>query len=811
MNKLNLFTLLFISFFAPYSLMAQPIDEHQHVGCHHVKSKIPLRTLTAEEKEQMLQSQTRSDSIDLLNYAITLEIIDFTGRHIQGNCLIDFKLIEAASSEMILDLLELDIDSILLNGVVTDYNYDGNLITIDLPVDLDTENTYSLQVFYQGTPTVAASGFGGLAFDGGIAYNLGIGLGENPYNFGRSWFPCFDNFVERSTFDLNIITANGRKAYCSGHFIEEEALEGDTIRRYYRIDQPMTTYLVGVAVSNYFTVESTHTGVYGEYPIQLVAQGADLGAVDDSFQFLGDCIDIFESWYGPYRWGRVGFVMTPVGAMEHVHNIAYPRSVGVSGPTFGQNRLMAHELAHHWWGNVTTLSSAADMWIKEGNAEYGAHLFTEYVEGREEYIKQVKNNHLDVLRSAHVDDDGYQPLSGIPYEQTYGTHTYYKGASMMHNMRTYMGDSLFALAQSAVLEDFTYSAVDGEDYRDHLSLISGIDMNPFFDAWIFSPGYSNFEINDISFENMGSEYEATIDIQQKLRGAEEFHTAVPLSVTFMNEDWEEYTVPFMVSGEFSTVAVQVPFNPIMSVLNQDQGLNLARMNVQNVISETGNVSITGSGLFTLNAETVEDSSLINIVHHWTGADPSSFEGIEVSNTHYWTVKGDLTEGTTLEATFRFSPGSTSLDDELLENGPDFVQILYRTDPNEEWSVITDAEITTLGTGGFIRVSPFIPGEYTLANVYIDVPTQSVERIAEISISPNPSDQHMQVSITHPEAKDEYELFLYNSNGQLIRQATYPEAVQLQVDWPTRDLPNGLYILDIHNGNIRQAMEVAVQH
>ena len=336
--------ILLLSFCCALVLSAQPETEVQ--GCHFTKKQFPLRTLTPEDEQLLLASQGRSDSIDLLNYTIDLEIIDFSGRKIKGSCTIDFVLLEENTAEMVLDLLQLTIDSIQIDGVTTTYDYDGDLITIPFPGGFDTEAMHTVRVYYGGTPTVADSNFGGLAFSGGIAYNLGIGLGENPYNFGRSWFPCFDNFVERATFDLNIISANGRQAFCSGHFQEQVELEDDQIRRSYRIDQPMTTYLVGIAVSDFITIESSHTGLYGEYPIQLVANPGDLGNMDDSFEYLGDAIDAFESWYGPYIWGRVGFVLTPVGAMEHVHNIAFPRATGISGPVFGMNRLMAHELAH---------------------------------------------------------------------------------------------------------------------------------------------------------------------------------------------------------------------------------------------------------------------------------------------------------------------------------------------------------------------------------------------------------------------------------------------------------------------------------
>lgn len=253
--RYSIVLILLFSCCCSLALLAQPETVVQ--GCHFTKTQYPLKTLTPEDEQLLLESQGRSDSIDLLNYTIDLEIVDFGGRKIKGSCTIDFVLLEENTAEMVLDLLQLTIDSIQVDDLTTTYSYDGDLITIPFPGGFDPEAMHSVRVYYGGTPTVAASNFGGLAFSAGIAYNLGIGLGENPYNFGRSWFPCFDNFVERATFDLNIISANGRRAFCSGHFQEQVELENDQIRRSYRIDQPMTTYLVGIAVSDFNTVESS--------------------------------------------------------------------------------------------------------------------------------------------------------------------------------------------------------------------------------------------------------------------------------------------------------------------------------------------------------------------------------------------------------------------------------------------------------------------------------------------------------------------------------------------------------------------------
>ena len=441
--------------------------------CHHATHDFELRPLSENEIIARDATIARSDTFDLLHIGINLEIINFTAQVIKGHTAITFSPKINGVTVLPLDLRSFNIDSVLVDDVLASYTYNDVLLNVDFLSPMSITDTAIVKVYYNGHPIPDPSGFGGLIFENGYAYNLGIGLASNPFNYGRGWFPCFDNFVERSTYEFNIITANNRKAYCTGTFMSQVSMGGDTIMRSYYLDQPIPTYLAGVAVSTYSEVNQIHETAYGPLPIQLVAKTGDTTAMKSTFADLGNAVDAIESWYGQYQWERVGYVATVVGAMEHPTNIAYPVSFAVNGNSPAQKRLMAHELAHCWWGNVVTLTSPANMWIKEGNAEYGAHLLTLYLNGQDAFITQVKGNFLDVLTTAHFDDNDFLPLSGIPYEYTYGTHTYFKGASMIHNLRAYMGDELFSTAMTDVLETFAYSAIDAEMYRDHFKLCFG--------------------------------------------------------------------------------------------------------------------------------------------------------------------------------------------------------------------------------------------------------------------------------------------------------------------------------------------------
>lgn len=787
-------SLLFFGLFIGFGIAAQPT-----IGCMEAKQKIKLHPLTEGDRAAIQASNERSDTIDILDYSIDLDVTQFTSSIIKSACTLTFAPKMENIDYLALDLLDLQVDSIIWDGSPVNYNYDGILIEINFPQLLQPSDTTSVTVYYQGTPTVDPSGFGGFAFESGYGYNLGIGLASNPYNFGRSWFPCFDNFVERSTYHFEVMTRGERKAYCVGTFMGQTELGGDTIVRSYALDQPIPTYLAGVAVSNYDEYNLVHEGAFGPVDIQLVAKAPDLNDMISTFASLGDAVDALEYWYGPYIWDRVGFVNTLRGAMEHPTNIAYPDFVGLGGDDFGHKRLMAHELAHCWFGDIVTLSSPADMWFKEGNAEYGAHLFTEYILNREAFLTQAKDNFLnEVLKNAHYDDDGFQPLSGIPYEQTYGTHTYRKGAAMIHNLRGYLGDSLFRVGQQHVLSTFPFSAIDADMYRD--ALIEGTgkteELTSFFEDWIKTPGYAAYEIDSVRISPSGSEYEATVHIEQKLRAAPHYHTNTPLQIHFMDEDWNVYSQVVTVSDQFSTVQLTLPFEPAIWYLNGENNLHLGMIQDDIVVNSTGASNLSFAEV-QLNVTSVEDSAYFRVDHYWVAPDAITEPELtaRLSQNHYWRIDGIWPDGFSSIATLNYNGiFRPELDADLTAETEDSLILAYRAHAGEPWVEHWDYDKITVAPGdgrGFIIVQDVQPGEYAFANGTLAPPvsTNEVFKKTTFEVYPNPGDEYITVK-GDLNAHNELNYRIYSVDGKLIEEDRLAGTIYVS------NLKEGMYVLQL---------------
>lgn len=780
--KFYISIIISLCIFSATSLLAQPIEEH--FGCHFNKNQIKLQPLTQEEKNYLKMSSERSDTIDVLNYNITLDVTDFQGQTIKGICEITFTPKMNNVNHILLDLLQLEVDSVYFQGESIDFTYDGVMVDALLGSNLNVGDTESVTIYYQGHPDADSNngGFGGFAFDQGIAYNLGIGLNSNPYNNGKTWFPCFDTFVEWATYDLNIITSDGKKAYCIGTFLEESVITGDTIMRSYSMTQPLPTYLVGVAVGNYIVTNQTHSGAYGDIPVQLIARQTQVSDMVNEFQQLGNSIDAFEAWFGPYNWERVGFIVTIAGAMEHCTSIAYPQFTfgNPNYPIESQNRLMAHELAHHWWGNVLTLSSPSNMWIKEGNAEYSAHLFTEYAFGRDYFLDVVIRNHKNVMENAHTDeeDGDYLPLSGIPFEHTYGMTTYNKGAVTMHTLRGYLGDTLFSSGMTHLLETFQYQSINAEQFRDELSASTGVDLTSFFEDWIFSPGWADYEIDSVNVVPSGNEYEATVYVQQKLRHAPHFHTNVPLDITFYDKNWNSHTASIMVSGEFSEVNLTIPFAPDFQLLNDDQKLNLARFQSSTKITEDGSSLLPYVGLGQFQVEELPDSALTSVVHHWVAPDglEDNPNEVQISSTHYWSYGGIIPEGFLVKARLEYLGNHEDSFDYDLTQGysEDSIILVYRPNPGEPWGEYPYYEKKKIIEGdgkGLMIIDEFLPGDYTFAKGVLPLatPIQEVTENPTFNIFPNPASEVLFLEGDLPNNAKNIQIEIFTLSGKLLLQ------------------------------------------
>ncbi|RFC53730.1 M1 family aminopeptidase [Brumimicrobium aurantiacum] len=754
----------------------------------------------------------RSDTIDVLNYQMNVDLLQMSNSIFKASCKVSFESKMDNVDGISLDLLELTIDSIRSGSNTLNYHYNDTLIRVDLPNVLNAGDQEEVTVYYHGTPQLDPSGFGGFYFTGNFAYNLGVAFDGEPHNYGRTWHPCFDNFVERATYDIEITTPQNITAYSNG-YIESESIgtNNENIRRW-KMDEGIPTYLACIGAAPYTHVDQTFTSslTNAQTPVMLIAKPQDTTSLKNSFVNLFGAMDAYESNYGPYEWNKIAFALVPFngGAMEHSTCVMYP-DFAVDG-SLNYETLMAHELSHHWWGNLVTCRTAEDMWINEGLASYSESIFLEHVYDYDRYIEELKSVHRDVIQSAHFRDGGFLSISGVPHNATYGMHTYSKGATLMHNLRTHMGDADFFSGLKAIQTDYAFGNINAEEFRDKLTASTGYDATSFFDNYVFNPGFNAFEINGVVYDTHNTNIDARVSIQQKLFEAPDYFDNVPVEITFVDDNWNTYTVTELVSGAQQYVDVNsLPFAPVMVYLNKNSKLLNAVTGQDYTITEPtteqGNYSY-----FYLRVLEENDSSFVRVEHYRVAADDlNQLDGDHeyvLSPDRYWKVDGIFSESFEAEGRIFYDARNTAggnLDVGLMQDHggvafhEDSLVLLFRPSQGALWSEYDDYELYTQGnlTDGYgrIEITNIRKGEYAFGFRKSALNTSSEKLPNDFKIYPNPVKHNIQIE--WEDAGNSTVVEITDSNGKSIsKHKMKNKALTISVD----DLSKGVYFIAVYD-------------
>jgi hypothetical protein len=765
------------------------------IGCRDVGHSETPHERVYQDNYDMSESISRSDTFDIEAFVIDLDLTKYTLQQLEARALITLSIVETGAESVWFDLVELTVDSLNVDGAPSSFEHENGRLIVPAPGGVFTaENNHEIEIYYSGHP-MQDPYWGGVYFESGYIYQLGIGLTSIPPNYGKVWHPCFDNFVERATYTWNIRSAGGMKAHLQGTFLGEVLETGDTLTRSFTLEHPITTHCAAFAVANYTDSNFVHTGEYGEVPVRLTAKPEDINQMVNKFSEIGYAIDALEYWWGPYAWERVGYVLTTDGALEIPTNIAYPRfMIGESIAANGD--LYSHELGHLWWGDLVAPSIHNHMWIKEGPAEYSSHLFIELKDGHEEFVELVKDNQQFVLEECHIQDDGFHPLSPMPDEHIYGRHTYYKGASIHHNLRAYLGDDLYRTACQNVISTHFDSHMDADLFRQTLEDVTDVDLDPFFDAQIYQPGFSTWLIDSTSTESLGTGigWETTLYLNQKLRACSSFHENEPLDVTLWSSSWDTTVVSMRVGGEFDVATIYHPEPFILIGLNADGKLNQGRLDNTIFINETTGMSSIPGLEMRMGCDEISDSVIVRLEHHWAApdSDPIAFYINEISSTHFWTVDAtwpDELEGTdelVLDARFSYVGNSEEGLDFDLYNGDEANAFLaWRPNSASTWIQYPDytwQSGSLVNGNGVFQVSTLRKGQYAFANGDISLSGDYLDLAkASAKAYPSPATTSTTLDFNLLELKGGEVVKVWNTNGGFMFSKSLSSASPITIN------------------------------
>jgi aminopeptidase N len=750
-----------------------------------------------------LKAQTAGENIDVTHYEIHIGDFDFSNRTLQGETFVDFTA-TASVQQVILELKYLEVSAVTATGAtVSDFSQSGDFLTINLASPLAAGSTATLDIVYGGN--TFSESWGGVEWWGtDYVYNLGVGFDSQPHNLGKTWFPCVDNFTDKATYDVFVTVPNSdTEAICGGNYVGIIENGDGTYTWHWNTPQEIATYHISFAVGDFFLWQDVYHGVERDILINVYTTPGLYNKVEGTFVHIKEIAAFFEENLGPYPFNTIGYISTSKGCMEHTDNIALATSV-ISGNTANEEYL-AHELSHMWSGNLVTCADAGDMWLNEGFAQFWGAFYEVGVYG-EEHFQNTISNLVNSINSWCNNSNNWMPLNNMPLNMTYdGTAIYDRGAVIVNTMMNYMGRESFLSAMRQYFDQYAYQAATSEQLRDALTQYSGIDMNGFFDTYVFSSGMPHLYAVIKSVEQVSEWYDVTVELRYQHIGDTHIGQHNVYELTFIGPDFQLETARVVWNGLQYEATISIGFEPI-GVIGDFNNNWLDGKTQKNMMLR--NMSQQSFAMFTAKPQSLTDSVFVSVENHLVGPynDPL-IPYLTLSSKHFWTInRFDFGEAE-VEGWFDYSKNN---DGDIIETQNDSATLLYRRNVSEPWHEIA----YTLYSGSNWRQGRFIldnvqPGEYTIA--VWDKEALGMEEFTlsedSMQVFPNPAQKEVNVSWN---TLSDGQIILSDLNGKVLKTKSFTQADRMVLS--VEGLAQGTYLLTRQtlDGNLIETKTIIIK-
>ncbi|WP_019974160.1 M1 family metallopeptidase [Empedobacter brevis] len=429
---------------------------------------------------------------DVKKYKVSVEP-DFQSKTIKGKTTIIFDKTNTQQS----DLLQIDlqhpmtVSAVKLNGKkISNFKRDGNVYFITVGNKIKS-NSNQLELEYSGNPRVAKNA----PWDGGWIFtkdqkdrdwmSVAVqGLGAS------AWFPNKDYLGDEpdNGMELEIIVPKELVGVGNGRFVSKKEMNGKMAYTW-KVVNPINNYNIIPNIGHYVNFKDIYEGEKGKLDLDYYVLDYNLEQAKSQFEQAKLMLKSFEHWFGPYPFYEDSFkiIETPHLGMEHQSGIAYGnkfkngylgRDLSGSGWGMKWDFIIVHEAGHEWFGNNITEKDVADMWIHESFTAYSETLFTETFYGKEaagEYVRGTRNaieNDIPIIGVYGVNQEGSGDM-------------YYKGANMIHTLRTWMNnDEQFRQMLRGLNKEFYHQTVTTQQIENYMAKFSGLDLKSFFNQYL---------------------------------------------------------------------------------------------------------------------------------------------------------------------------------------------------------------------------------------------------------------------------------------------------------------------------------------
>ncbi|MBQ3843637.1 MAG: T9SS type A sorting domain-containing protein [Bacteroidales bacterium] len=703
-------------------------------------------------------AQTPGENIDMTHYEIHLNNIDFTNHTLEAVTTVTLTTTSAVNS------IELELKTLTVSAVtstdatISNFSQTGDVLTINLASSLAANATASFTITYGGN--TFNESWGGIMWTNGYVCNMGVGFESIPHNLGKCWFPCVDNFTDKATYDVYVTVPNDLTAVCGGN-LEGTTDNGDGTKTvHYNVPQEIATYHISFVAGDYVEWTDTYNGMERDIPITVYVKPNQAGLVQGTFVNVKDIANFFENNFGPYPFNRIGYSITSVGCMEHIDNIGITSGV-LTGNT-SQEEYVAHEMSHMWFGNKVTCATAEQMWLNEGFAQFCGVFYRSGIYGESDF-QQAMSTKINSITKWCKNESNWIPLNNVPQTMTYDNNAVYnRGAVVVNTMMNYIGRETFLEGIRSYLNTYNYSAATSEQLRDALTNATGIDMNGFFDTYVFTAGLPHYGVDLINVTPNGNQYDATVRMTYQHVGPEHVGQNNRVEVTFIDNGGQMQTTLVNWDGSEANQNVTLDINPIAAFADYYNHFLDAKIDKNLTTTTTANLGVEQQ--LTITVSSVTDSVMLRGEEHFVAPDNNpNIPGLTLSTRHYWNVlRLDFGEAN-VSGKFTFS-NNANMDGDIIQTENDSAVLLYRANINDTWHTIPYTQQGNWKLGIF-TVNDVQTGQYTIGA--IDKTQlgmgENIIDTKKMILTPNPTNNFVKISTK----TENSEILIINNLGQTI--------------------------------------------
>lgn len=486
---------------------------------------ILLTTVAAAQPASQVTARPRP-GIDVLDYDFSLTLSD-TYNTIEGEATVRLKVTTDTLTAVRLDLIGKDPDeggaapqpgmevtSVTENGGGVAYAHRKDILRIAPSSGFSTGQIRTFRIGYNGVPAdgliIGTNRHGDRTF-----------FGDNWPNRARHWIPVVDHLADKATVDFRVRTPAKYEVVSNGRLVSDSTT-GATRVTHWRSDVPLPPKVMVIGVAD-FAVDTVETidGV----PVQSWVYPEDRGP---GFEDLGQAPPIlrfFEQNLGPYPYEKLANVQsaTRYGGMENAAAIFYSEKAVADGED--DTALIAHEIAHQWFGNTVTEADWPHLWLSEGFATYLTGLYLEHAHGPDRLATYMGEARQEVWQ--YHEEAPPEPLVDTTYSdanELLNTNPYQKGAWVLHMLRQEVGTDAFWEGLRGYYDTYKHKNASTADFRRVMEEVSGQDLAWFFEQWTRRAGHPVLEI---AWYHDATAQECVVDVRQQ-QEAPSFH--VPLEL-----------------------------------------------------------------------------------------------------------------------------------------------------------------------------------------------------------------------------------------------------------------------------------------